>query len=92
MNYEHFSVVLSKLSYGGGSEVEVLACEDMDSELSDEEKHSERVDVPGIKSDIYGGENCQCCCHDTEDQAYATRSKHCVPCGMKVSLCVRPPL
>ncbi|KAE8746928.1 hypothetical protein FOCC_FOCC006348 [Frankliniella occidentalis] len=63
-----------------------LNCDDVDSEHSGEEDVYEFLDIPEDNDDRYGGENCQCCCHSSEDTSYSNRSKHCDPCGIKVSI------
>lgn len=60
-----------------------LNCDDVDSEHSGEEDVYEFLDIPEDNDDRYGGENCQCCCHSSEDTSYSNRSKHCDPCGIK---------
>lgn len=42
----------------------------------------ETIIVPEI-DDPYGGTNCICSCHDTNDSDLKSRLKHCVPCGTK---------
>ncbi|KRT82144.1 hypothetical protein AMK59_3771 [Oryctes borbonicus] len=42
----------------------------------------ETIVVPEVE-DPYGGPNCICTCHNVEDQAFKSRSRHCVPCGTK---------
>ncbi|KAK3908687.1 GON-4-like protein [Frankliniella fusca] len=60
-----------------------LNCDDVDSEHSGEEDLYESIEIPEENDDPYGGENCQCCCHNSTDASYSNRSKHCDPCGMK---------
>lgn len=62
-----------------------VLCKDTDNELAEVKETFERVEIPPENDDPFGGENCQCCCHNSSaDPAFISRTKHCVPCGMKV--------
>lgn len=56
----------------------------MDGDYSGEEETFERVEIPQENDDPYGGEHCQCCCHDSTDPTFCNRTKHCMACGIKV--------
>lgn len=42
----------------------------------------ETVNVPEME-DQFGGHNCICSCHESEDVTFKSRAQHCVPCGLK---------
>lgn len=46
----------------------------------------ETIIVPEVE-DPYGGPNCSCNCHNVDDAAFKSRTRHCVPCGTKVINC-----
>lgn len=52
--------------------------------LSEEKEPYESITLPDTE-DPYGGPNCICGCHKNEDEMYASRARHCIPCGTKVS-------
>lgn len=54
-----------------------------DSTFNTKEDVYETIVVPEV-DDPYGGPNCICSCHNVEDQAFKSRSRHCIPCGTKV--------
>lgn len=60
-----------------------IVCEEMDSEFLGEEETFERVEIPKENDDPYGGDHCQCCCHDSADPTFTSRAKHCTACGVK---------
>lgn len=45
----------------------------------------ENVELPGLVSqeDPYGGENCKCNCHNSDDSTFKNTSEHCVSCGTR---------
>lgn len=49
----------------------------------------ENIELPTIayQDDPYGGENCKCDCHNTDDTNLKSSSEHCVSCGTRV--CIR---
>ncbi|KAI4468523.1 yy1 associated protein-related [Holotrichia oblita] len=53
-----------------------------DSTFNNKEDVYETIIVPEVE-DPYGGPNCICSCHNVEDQAFKSRSRHCIPCGTK---------
>ncbi|KAK9701167.1 Myb-like DNA-binding domain [Popillia japonica] len=53
-----------------------------DSTFNTKEDVYETIVVPEV-DDPYGGPNCICSCHNVEDQAFKSRSRHCIPCGTK---------
>lgn len=38
---------------------------------------------------VYGGSECICTCHISDDENYMKRNVHCIPCGMKVIVLFR---
>ncbi|XP_034235782.1 GON-4-like protein [Thrips palmi] len=65
------------------TDFDLVRCEDMDGEYSGEEETFERVEIPPENDDPFGGEHCQCCCHDSNDPTFSNRTKHCRGCGIK---------
>lgn len=45
----------------------------------------ESVIVPEVE-DPYGGPNCVCDCHKSDEEAFKSRQRHCIPCGTKVRI------
>ncbi|XP_057338730.1 uncharacterized protein LOC130676485 isoform X3 [Microplitis mediator] len=39
--------------------------------------------TPAIQDDPYGGDNCKCNCHDTNEPHLKTRTEHCTICGLR---------
>lgn len=39
--------------------------------------------TPAIQDDPYGGDNCKCNCHDTNEPHLKTRTEHCTVCGLR---------
>ncbi|GJQ82884.1 hypothetical protein Trydic_g19327, partial [Trypoxylus dichotomus] len=53
-----------------------------DNTFNSKEDVYETIIVPEVE-DPFGGPNCICTCHNVEDQAFKSRSRHCIPCGTK---------
>lgn len=51
--------------------------------LVTEEECFEKIIVPDVV-DQYGNSTCICDCHNSTKEEFATRNKHCIPCGTKV--------
>ncbi|KAK1120243.1 hypothetical protein K0M31_012607 [Melipona bicolor] len=45
----------------------------------------ENVELPvlSFQEDPYGGENCKCSCHSSDESTYKNISEHCVSCGTR---------
>ncbi|KAH0568279.1 GON-4-like protein [Cotesia glomerata] len=39
--------------------------------------------TPAVQDDHYGGDNCKCDCHDTNEPHLKTRMEHCISCGIR---------
>lgn len=57
--------------------------ERIDFDKMDASNMYDNIVIPEVHDDPYGGDNCICNCHDSEDVKYKTRYLHCIPCGMK---------
>lgn len=57
---------------------------ELNSDVSDDEEVFETIQVPEVE-DVFGGDNCPCSCHETEDEKFKTRVHHCTPCLTKVN-------
>lgn len=44
----------------------------------------ESIEPTAYQEDPYGGENCKCDCHNTDDPNFKSNSEHCVSCGTRV--------
>lgn len=62
---------------------ETIQCEE--ENYDSENEPYETITLPESE-DPYGGPNCICDCHKTEDEVYSNRNRHCIPCGTKVTL------
>jgi len=51
----------------------------------------ENIELPTIayQDDPYGGENCKCDCHNTDEANLKNNSEHCVSCGTRVCISAR---
>lgn len=62
---------------------ETIQCDE--DNLDEENNTYETIALPEVE-DPYGGPNCICKCHKIDDEMYASRARHCIPCGTKVYL------
>jgi len=46
----------------------------------------ENIELPAGQEDPYGGENCKCDCHNTDEASLKNNSEHCVSCGIRVCI------
>lgn len=48
----------------------------------------ENIELPTAtcQEDPYGGENCKCDCHNTDEGNLKNNSEHCVSCGTRVCI------
>lgn len=62
---------------------ELIDFERLDFDKIDNSDMFENIVIPEENDDRYGGDNCICNCHESEEIKYKTRYLHCIPCGVK---------